>query len=50
MLARRSLLDVPAIVIALVTLGILLRTKKVPEPILIMGAAVIGIGLRVVRG
>jgi chromate transporter len=49
-LARRSLVDVPAIVIALATLGILLRTKKVPEPVLILGAAVIGIGLRAARG
>jgi chromate transporter len=49
-LARRSLVDWPAIAIALVTLGILMRTKKLPEPVLILGAAVVGIGLRAVRG
>jgi chromate transporter len=49
-LARRSLVDLPAIVIALVALGVLLRAKKAPEPLLILAAAVVGITLHAVRG
>ena len=44
-LARRSIYDVATLVIALVTLGILIRWK-VPEPILIACAAVAGLLLR----
>src|SRR5882762_10165304 len=44
-LARRSVYDLPTMVIALVTLGILIRWK-VPEPILIACAAVAGLLLR----
>ena len=42
-LAARTIRDVPTILIALATLGILCRTKKVPEPVLIAIAAVIGL-------
>jgi len=42
-IAGRSIKDIPTIVIALVTLVILWKTKKVPEPFLILAAA--GIGL-----
>jgi chromate transporter len=42
-LARRSLFDVPTIVIALAALGILLRVKKVPEPVVILAAGVAGV-------
>ena len=44
-LARRSIYDVATLVIALVTLGVLIRWK-VPEPILIACAAVAGLLLR----
>jgi chromate transporter len=44
-LARRSVHDVPTIVIAIVTLAVLFRWK-VPEPILIACAAVAGLMLR----
>jgi chromate transporter len=44
-LARRSIYDVATLMIALVTLGILIRWK-VPEPILIACAAVAGLLLR----
>src|SRR5438445_5051297 len=44
-LARRSIYDVATLVIALVTLGILIRWQ-VPEPILIACAAVAGLLLR----
>jgi chromate transporter len=42
-LARRSLVDVPTLLIGLIALGILLRVKKVPEPALILAAGVAGI-------
>jgi chromate transporter len=48
-LGKRAIFDLPTVLIALATLGILLR-KKVPEPLLILGAGVLGIALRAVRG
>jgi chromate transporter len=44
-LARRSIYDLPTVVIAIASLAILFRWK-VPEPILIAGAAVAGLVLR----
>src|SRR5215471_16492179 len=45
-LARRSLIDLPTVMIGVVTLAILMVTKKVPEPIVILNAGVVGILLR----
>jgi chromate transporter len=45
-LARRSLIDLPTVLIAVVTFAILSRTKKVPEPVLIVAAGVAGVFLR----
>ncbi len=45
-LARKSLVDPTAIGIALVSLLILLRAKKLPEPLLILGAALVGIAVK----
>jgi chromate transporter len=45
-LGRRSLVDVVTIVIALVTLGLLTRFKKLSEPLLIVGAGVVGFLLK----
>lgn len=45
-LARRSLIDLPTVLIAVVTFAILSRTKKVPEPVLIVAAGVMGVFLR----
>ena len=42
-LARRSLVDVPTVLIGIVTLTVLMTTKKVPEPIVILAAGVVGI-------
>lgn len=48
-LGRRTLfadgwtLEVPKLVLLLVTLGLLLKYKKLPEPIIILGAAVVGL-------
>src|SRR5438552_233735 len=44
-LARRSLFDVPTVLIGLVSLGILLRVKRVPEPVVILAAGAAGIVL-----
>ncbi len=42
-LARRAIIDVPTTLIALVTFGILFKTKKVPEPVIIAVAGLIGL-------
>ena len=42
-LARRSIVDWPTLLIAGVTLAVLLRTKKIPEPLLILAAGAIGV-------
>src|SRR2546425_645984 len=42
-LGRRALVDVPAILIALATLGLLITPRKVPEPVLILAAGVAGL-------
>jgi chromate transporter len=45
-LARKSLVDPIALGIALVSLLILLRVKKLPEPLLILGAALVGVAVK----
>lgn len=42
-LARRSLVDVPTVIIAITTLAVLMLTKKVPEPVMILAAGVAGL-------
>jgi chromate transporter len=42
-LARRSIVDWPTLLIAGVTLTVLLRTKRIPEPLLILAAGAIGV-------
>lgn len=42
-LARRSLVDVPTVIIGLVTLAILMFTKRVPEPVVILAAGAVGV-------
>jgi len=44
-LSRRALVDVPTVLIALVTLAALLGFKKIPEPVLIVAAGVVGTAL-----
>ncbi|MGC4091220.1 MAG: chromate transporter [Polyangiaceae bacterium] len=48
-LGRRALTDTPTIVIALVTLGLLVKFKKVQEPLLIVGAGLVGLLLTSLR-
>jgi len=42
-LGRRTVIDLPTLVLALVTLVLLWRWKKIPEPFIVLGAAVIGL-------
>src|SRR5438874_1067632 len=42
-LARRSLVDVPTVIIGIATLTVLMLTKKIPEPIMILAAGVAGV-------
>src|SRR5438309_4995861 len=45
-LGRRALMDVPTILMALVTLALLLGPKKIPEPLLILAAGIVGLVLK----
>src|SRR2546427_10822745 len=45
-LGRRSLLDLPTILIALATLALLLAPKKIPEPVLILAAGRVRAGVQ----
>lgn len=45
-LGKRTLTDLPTLAIALLTIALLLRYKKLPEPVIIIAAAVLGIILR----
>jgi chromate transporter len=42
-LARRSLIDIPTVAIAIVALTLLMLTKKIPEPIMILAAGAVGL-------
>jgi chromate transporter len=44
-LARRSLVDTPTVIIGLTTLTILMFTKRIPEPIVILATGVAGVFL-----
>jgi chromate transporter len=49
-LGRRALIDVPTWLIAAGSLAVLLRLRRVPEPLLIAAAGVIGVVVSQVRG
>ena len=42
-LGWRTIVDIPTVLLALVTLALLWRWKKIPEPFIVLGAAVIGL-------
>lgn len=44
-LGRRGITDVPTIALALATLLVLIKVKKVPEPIVIVAAGLIGLAV-----
>ena len=45
-LGRRAIVDVPTTVIALATLGALVYGKRIPEPLVILAAGVVGLVIR----
>ena len=45
-LGRRSLIDIPTILISIVTLGLMLLPKRLPEPVLILAAGLAGLLLK----
>ena len=45
-LGRRAIIDVPTALIGLVAFAVLSKSKKVPEPVLILAAGVVGLVLR----
>jgi chromate transporter len=49
-LARRSVVDKPTVIIAIVTLTVLMYTKKVPEPLVILCAGAVGVLLHGTSG
>jgi chromate transporter len=49
-LAKRTLNDIPTIIIALTTIAVLLRFKKLQEPLVILAAAVIGMTVKTLLG
>jgi chromate transporter len=48
-LGKRALIDAPTVLIAIATLGILLRVRRVPEPIVVVAAGVVGVTIRAIR-
>jgi len=44
-LGRRTIVDIPTALLAVVTLVLLWKVKKIPEPLIIVGAAMIGLGV-----
>lgn len=48
-LARRSLVDWPTVLIAVMTLLVLWKRKNVPEPVVVLVAAAVGLCLRLVK-
>ena len=44
-LGRRTITDIPTTLLALVTLGLLWRWKKIPEPLIVLGAAITGLAI-----
>lgn len=49
-LGKRAVVDIPSALIALITLGVMIRYKKVQEPLLIVAAGLVGFFLREVVG
>lgn len=47
-LGKRTLTDIPTLIIALITIGILLKFKKLQEPLIIVVAALVGILLKTI--
>lgn len=46
MLGRRAIIDLPTALIAITTLVVLLKIKRLPEPLVILLAGGVGLALR----
>ncbi|MCQ9372114.1 hypothetical protein NQ024_12885, partial [Corynebacterium sp. 35RC1] len=44
-LAKRSIVDVPTALLAVATVLLLVKFKKLPEPVIVAGAALLGLAL-----
>jgi chromate transporter len=42
-LARRSIVDLPTVALALATVAVLVRFRRLPEPVVVLAAALIGV-------
>ncbi|WP_454766467.1 chromate transporter [Cupriavidus campinensis] len=42
-LAKRSIIDLPTVLLALVTVALLWKFKKLPEPVIVLGASLVGL-------
>jgi chromate transporter len=45
-LSKRAVMDLPTVLIAVVSLLVLLRFKKIPEPLIILGAGIVGLTVK----
>ena len=45
-LGKRQITDIPSAIIAILTIALLLRFKKIQEPLIIIGAAIVGLIIR----
>jgi chromate transporter len=45
-LSKRAVMDLPTVLIAVVSLLLLLRFKKMPEPLIILGSGIVGITVK----
>jgi chromate transporter len=44
-LARRSIVDLPTVAVALATVAVLVRFRKLPEPVVVLAAALLGVAV-----
>ena len=42
-IAKRSVIDIPTAIIAIITVALLWRFKQLQEPVVVLGAAVLGL-------
>lgn len=49
-LGKRSIMDLPTTLLALVTVGLIWKVKKIPEPIIVLLAGIIGVVLKSLNG
>jgi len=45
-LGRRSIVDIPTAILAVGTIGVLWKTKRIPEPVIVLCAAAVGLSIK----